>query len=135
MDDPSGGDFSKSWISLQLQLRTLLEEAGGDNAMTLLDTLCKLRKSERGRVLGALNRVIDQIVATERPDPTADDEALQRFEDELYRDLLSALNPAHPPRPARAGLEVLRGGKTHQINSRVVSLDEARARRGKQLLQ
>ena len=37
-----GGDFTKSLLSLQLQLKTLLEGVGGEETATLLDALAQL---------------------------------------------------------------------------------------------
>ena len=49
-DMANSGDnkrFSANFLSLQLQLKTLLEEAGGDDLIPFLDALTGLTRSEQ----------------------------------------------------------------------------------------
>ena len=53
--------FSANLMSLQLQLKTLLEEAGGDDVVSLLDALCRISGSEQKVALKAFVQIIDRI--------------------------------------------------------------------------
>ena len=126
------GKFTKNLFSLQLQLRTMLEEAGGDEAMELLDTLCKLNKGEQRVILKVLNRLVDDVLNKGPRFETEGDLALKRFEDDLYGDLLRAMKDESSS-VKRSKLHVVDGGKRRVPKSvkELVDLQEFRRSRSK----
>ena len=126
------GKFTKNLFSLQLQLRTMLEEAGGDDAMQFLDTLCKLNKSEQRVILKVLNRLVGDILHKGPRFETEGDLALKRFEDDLYGDLLRAMKNESSS-VKRSKLQVVDGGKNVAPKSvkELVDLQEFRRSRTK----
>jgi len=128
----SGGTFSKSFLSLQLQIDTLMEEAGGERAIELLDALATLNPSEQRLALGVFARAVKRIAAGSDRLVTNDDKALKDFEDGLYADIVAALNGATAEAPRGKLIEVIDGGKTEtpkpsRSSERTpISLDEAR---------
>jgi len=129
MVDKRRGDFSRSLFSLQLQIKTLLEEAGGDPAISLLDSLCKLNKSEQKIALGIFNRCIERISSGDTRLCTQQDKELKDFEDGLYRDILESIGNAALPIEKTHKFEVLDGGKLKAKSETLIDLDEARAKR------
>jgi hypothetical protein len=123
MKKSQGGEFSKSLLSLQLQMQTLLENAGGDQAANLLDELSEFHPSERAKLLPALGRVLRKLAQSQARFPTDGDLALKSFEDQLFGELFSALTSEKPSR-----LAVLDGGK--KVNTRkAVALKKCSAER------
>ncbi len=108
------GHFASNFFSLQLQLKTLLEDAGGEEVVRFLDSLCKLQKSEQKIVLNMFSRTIDRFIGNDDVRLSSnDDRMLKNFEETLYRDILDSMRSA-------AGIEdktekkfsVLDGGRT-----------------------
>jgi hypothetical protein len=133
MSQKRDGNISASLFSLQLQLKTLLEEAGGDDALELLDTLSTLNISEQKIALKLFNRVLAKLIASELRLTTAEDRVLKEFEDGLYRDILDtmreAANCSETPLPERR-LEVLPGGKLEdRVEKNPIDLNAARKSR------
>lgn len=133
--ESNGGSnrFSANFISLQLQLKTLLEEAGGDELMPFLDALGTMNRSEQKTILKLLTRTIEKVVATTPRLATDGDLALKEFEDSLYADLAHALETGeskHPTRPRK--IEVLSGGKAAQEPEKT-PIDLAAARKRKRI--
>ncbi|MCB0318552.1 MAG: hypothetical protein KDD56_07330, partial [Bdellovibrionales bacterium] len=127
------GNFTKNLFSLQLQLKTLLEDAGGEEAIELLDTLCKLNKSEQGILLKVINRLLSKVLNNGPRFETDGDLALKKFEDDLYQDLVSALTQGTASeKPKR--FEVLNGGKnsTEPNKPQLIELNKFRTSRSKQ---
>lgn len=123
--DNNDAAFSASLLSLQLQLRTLFEDAGGDHAMELLDSLCKLNRVEQVKVLQSFSAVIGKILSGSVRLASAEDQHLKEFEDNLYKQLLEAFEaPSAPTEPPK--LEVIPGGKNITAERRVVSFDAHR---------
>ena len=117
MDNNGGNNrFSSNFLSLQLQLKTLLEEAGGDELIPFLDALGSLHRSEQKIVLKMLARTIKKLIETTPRFPTDGDLALKQFEDTLYQDLVEAINCGDAAAASRKRIEVLPGGK-HAENS------------------
>lgn len=110
-----GGDFTKSLLSLQLQLKTLLEGVGGESTATLLDAVAQLHESERERIIPILSRVISRVVKGDKRLMTDHDKYLKDFEDSLFDSISSALghsaNDDEAPRDTDYKLEVVPGGK------------------------
>ena len=112
-----GGDFTKSLLSLQLQLKTLLEGVGGEDTAALLDSLAHLNKSERAVVVPLLAKVIKRIVDGEqRLIESREEQELKDFEDSLFESVLSAFgNTANDEDVAKdtdRKLAVVPGGKS-----------------------
>ena len=104
--DKQRGIFSSNYMSLQLQLRTLLQDCGGEGAACLLDSLCCLTPSEQALALKLFSGVIDRILAGEIRLKTAADCTMKEIEENLYSDLVRSIES-----PAPGKLEVIRGGK------------------------
>ncbi|NDC36659.1 MAG: hypothetical protein EBZ48_01255 [Proteobacteria bacterium] len=133
MDTPgSKSRFSANFLSLQLQLKTLLEESGGDELMPFLDALSTLNRSEQKILLKLLARTIEKVVATTPRFETAGDLALKNFEDALYHDIANALDFGHLKEVPCKRIEVLEGGKEIPSN-RKAPIDLATARKRKRL--
>ena len=107
------GKISSNLFSLQLQLKTILEEAGGDNALSFLDSLSHLNPSEQEVVLKMFTRLTDEIASGDKRLFTDGDLALKKFEEGLYREILDAMRDAakRPSESMNRKLEVLDGGK------------------------
>ena len=91
MNWSQGGDFTKSLLSLQLQLQTLLEGVGGDETAGLLDALAKMSDTERSIVIPELTKVINRIVSTGKRVQSEQDLEMQDFENSLFESVLSAM--------------------------------------------
>ena len=111
--DTSGSKsrFSANFLSLQLQLKTLLEESGGDELLPFLDALSSLNRSEQKLLLKMLARTIEKVVASTPRFATDGDLALKNFEDALYDDIAEALDCGHIKDVREKRIEVLEGGK------------------------
>ena len=114
MNWSQGGDFTKSLLSLQLQLQTLLEGVGGDETAGLLDVLAKLNDSERAVIIPILTRVINRLMESGSRIQSQEDLQMQDFENSLYESVLSAMGDSSPEGAADSGqkkLAVVKGGK------------------------
>jgi len=111
-----GGDFTKSLLSLQLQLKTLLEGVGGEDTASLLDSLAHLSKSERAVIIPLLAKVIKRIASGEQRLMSEEDQELKDFEDSLFDSVLEAFgntaNEADLVKEREHKLAVVPGGKT-----------------------
>jgi hypothetical protein len=116
MNWSQGGDFTKSLMSLQLQLQTLMEGVGGDHTASLLDNLARLSDSERAAIIPLISKVIAQVANGDKRLLSAKDEELKDFEDSLYESVLAALgngsNTVEPARELNPKLAVVSGGKS-----------------------
>ena len=132
MSEKSGGNFSSSLLSLQLQLKTLLEGAGGDAALKFLDTLSALNQSEQKLALSIFTKVIEQIKNGEQRLCTKEDKVLHDFEENLYKDILSSMREA-ANEGERHTIEVIDGGRSRACNGKnsgtKTPIDLAEARR------
>jgi len=122
------GTFSANFFSLQLQLKTLLEDCGGDGALQLLDSLADLNESEKPVVLGVFSRVLKRLLNGEKRITTSTDAERKEFEDGLYREIMAALHEAtHPEGTGK--LSVIRGGKPPPGANTPIDLGAARKAR------
>ncbi|MBX7145194.1 MAG: hypothetical protein K1X79_12135 [Oligoflexia bacterium] len=130
MSDSSGKTFSNSLMSLQLQLKTLLEGVGGERAVEFLDNLSELNPSEQKIALNKFIKVLEQIKnGTERL-CTAEDQALRDFENNLYKDILGSMREAaNGGSITRRRIEVIDGGKNRDLRKGPINLAEARKNR------
>ena len=111
MSDSQEGNFSANLLSLQLQLKTLLDGAGGDSTIKFLDLLSTLNPSEQKLALAAFSAVLDKIRSGQERLFTEEDRNLKEFEDSLYREILGSMRDvANNSEPKR--IEVLDGGKS-----------------------
>ena len=125
MSNTHDGPISLSLISLQAQVKTLLEEAGGNEVVELLDALCKIRPSEQKAVLKMFTRLIDKV-ANGDIRLSEDQSELEAFEESLYQDLLVSIQSLDKEK-SPLKLEVLEGGKSND-NTVVNIADLRRAR-------
>ena len=111
-----GGDFTKSLLSLQLQLKTLLEGVGGDDTASLLDALGQLSDSERKLVVPLISKVIKRIASGDQRVISDEDKDMKEFEDSLFDSVLEAFgntaNEADLVKEPDHKLAVVPGGKT-----------------------
>lgn len=120
MNWSQGGDFTKSLMSLQLQLQTLLEGVGGDETAGLLDALAKMSDTERSLVIPELTKVINRVVDGSNRVQSQEDIQMQDFENSLFESVLSAMGDASAEpnsitveKPAKK-LAVFSGGKSSE---------------------
>jgi hypothetical protein len=121
MNWSNGGDFTKSLLSLQMQLQTLLEGVGGQETAGLLDGLAQLSETERSVVIPKLTKKINEIVKSDKRLISDKDREMKEFEDTLFEGVMEALT--HEPRvkPTTAEtapkLAVVPGGKGNGGNT------------------
>jgi len=116
MNWSNGGDFTKSLLSLQMQLQTLLEGVGGAETAGLLDGLAQLSEAERSVVIPRLTRTIQEITKSDKRLMSEKDKEMKEFEDSLFEGVMEALNhePTEKAATPNVGpkLAVLSGGKS-----------------------
>lgn len=116
MNWSNGGDFTKSLLSLQMQLHTLLEGVGGEETAGLLDGLAKLSETERSLVVPRLTQTINQIAKSDRRLMSDKDRELKHFEDSLFDGVMEALKLEPQAKTTETEkspkLAVVAGGKT-----------------------
>lgn len=140
------GAFSTGLMSLQVQLKGLLEGAGGDNAVELLDTLSTLSSSEQKIALEIFTRVLDRVGAQDERFLSESDKEMKELEDLLFDDIMHAMADAagneSQPIPAAATkkkLSVVDGGKSSssfnvrkiEVSSTVTPIDFEKARKNR----
>lgn len=109
------GEFTLGLKSLELQLQTLLSNAGGEKATKLLDIMCKLKNSEQELILAMFSKVVKEIIAGDtRLDEMAYGD-LKNFEESLYQDIIAeiektSLTKEEMTRRRVSKLQVLQGG-------------------------
>jgi hypothetical protein len=118
MNWSQGGEFTKSLLSLQLQLQTILEGVGGEEAAGLMDALAKLSNTERATVIPMLTRIIARLVTEHDRVLGKEEQELKEFENALFESVLSAVQGnggsdvvALNEDEGRSKLAVLPGGK------------------------
>lgn len=88
------GNFSRELFSLKIQVDTLLEGAGGEQAASLLDALSEINASEQQVAIGIFRKALKRLQEGEVRLSRLSDEMLQEFEDTLYEDLVDSLRKA-----------------------------------------
>jgi len=126
MDIQNSGRFTKNFFSLQLQLKTLLEESGGENLISFLDDLSDLEKAEQKIVLKIFSRAVQKLKKEDRKVILSNNEkALKEFEEVLYHELLGSIEKAADNTPMK--LSVLNGGHSRQSKEdNVIDFSKAR---------
>ena len=121
MNWSNGGDFTKSLLSLQMQLQTLLEGVGGEETAGLLDGLAQLSEAERSLVIPRLTRTIKEIAKQDKRLMSDRDRELKDFEDSLFDGVMEALKhePGVKTLQSETGpkLAVVPGGKSKSDHS------------------
>ena len=130
MERPTPGQFSQSFLSLQLQLRTLLEGSGGNASIEFLDSLSKLGKLEQDVVLSVFQKVIERIASGSQRVFTEEDKIAKDFEDNLYKDIMTAMSEAASVKNLNGKrLEVLQGGQKKKDKKAPIDLSKVRKSR------
>ena len=116
MNWSQGGDFTKSLLSLQLQLQTLLEGVGGDETAGLLDSLAKLTDSERALIIPILTKALGKILEGQLRLKSTEDLKLAEFEDNLFESVIAAMKGENTDQTkagdkAQKNFAVVAGGK------------------------
>lgn len=115
MNRSKGGEFTRNFLSLQLQLQTLMEGVGGDGTASLLDSLAQLSDYERKKIIPLLSRVVSGIAKSDKRIFSDEDRSLKDFEDALYDSIIGSLghsaNNDEVIASGRRSLEVVPGGK------------------------
>lgn len=120
-NEEHGGYFSRNLLSLQIQLQTLLDGAGGSKALELLDSLSSCNESERDIVLSLFGRALKRLQEANIRFSSLRDEQLEEFENVLYEELVEGMTIYSEggrelsPQNVRS-LSVLAGGKSKQIS-------------------
>lgn len=129
MDKKQEGSFSLGLRSLQLQLQTLLEEAGGEQAAVLLDALTQLSAEEQTIALKIFSAVVERISGGDERLASAGNAALKEFEESLYQDILAEFKH----KGQKPQLEVITGGKRAgfgpPLKRTLIDLSKARVNR------
>lgn len=131
------GLFTQSLLSLQLQVETILDGAGGEDAVALLDSLSELSRSERQIALRIFDRVVRRLLETNKEARvlSAKDIDEKEFEESLYEELLHSLKAAANDSPT-VSLELVPSKKREKKKARqLIDLQaEREARKQKELL-
>ncbi len=130
MGNTKDKQFSSNLLALQLQVKTLLEESGGDRVVALLDALCGLSPEEQRIVLRLFVSVTKQVERGEIRLEGQQDEELKRFENGLYRDLLHAFQHE---KKGRAKLELVEGRK-NQPRTKAAVIDMSKYRQQRSMI-
>ena len=110
MSDSIKGTFSLTLASLQLQLRTLLENSGGSDATNLLDALGELNTAEQKIALNIFAKITKRISGGNIRLSNATTEKQKELEDALYEDIMAVLTGTTAPQKDNK-FSILEGGK------------------------
>jgi len=125
-------NFSANFFSLQLQLNSLLEDAGGEAALTFLDKLSSLHKSEQKIMMRIFENTVDRVRNGDIRLETEEDLVLQNFEKNLYNDIVYAMQTARVlPEPMK--LAVVDGGKSPAQKPQSAPINLAERRHSRKL--
>ncbi len=130
MSNKYEGHISAALLSLELQIKTLLEGAGGDDALSFLDALSELNQSEQKLALDVFTKIVKNIKSGEQRLVTEGDLARNGFEETLYSEIINSMREAAL---AEAGkkLSVVNGGKAKPeiVHKTPISLCDVRKAR------
>lgn len=124
------GHISAALLSLELQIKTLLEGAGGEDALALLDAVSELNQSEQKLALGVFTKIVNNIKNGEQRLLTEGDLARKSFEETLYSEIINSMREAALAEASKK-LSVVNGGKARAevMPKAPISLCEARKAR------
>ena len=108
MNNSEKNSFSNNFTSLQMQLKTLFEDAGGNDTLRFLDLISQLGEEEKRLVLAHFSNVIAKILAGNLRLTTQSDIEKSEFENALYADLIDAIQN---PQQLEFKLELIHGKK------------------------
>lgn len=121
MDKQFNGTFSLGLSSLQFQVKSLFDEAGGEKACQLLDILSSLNQEAREKALGLFIELAGKLRDYQHSLPSLASNGSRDFETRLYNTLIADLN-------ATPHLALVSGGRA---NKQLIDLGKARAKRSK----
>jgi hypothetical protein len=127
----SKGSFKDSVLSIELQLKALFEEVGGEAALNFLNCLGRLNRSEQERILKVFQSVTERVERGNLRLETAEDRTRKEFEDALYEDIVRSFgsNALKPEPLSRRRLTVVEKEPPASDQSAPISLDKVRAQR------
>jgi hypothetical protein len=114
MSKEFSGTFTANLFSLQMQLKSLFDEAGGESSIKLLDKLARLSPTEQKLALSLFQKVIERVLSGELRVASERDKFMKELEDTLYSDILDSMKEASgdiPKANPSRRLEVVDGGK------------------------
>lgn len=109
-----GTVFSVGWSCLKLQMESLFDEAGGAEALQLLDLLAEMPESEKRAALTAFGRVAKQLSERPAPDRKDDDCDTEDLGESIYRDIMKELRSEFAPAERKRSLQLMEGGKAKE---------------------
>ena len=113
MANNGSGRFSKNLLSVKLQIQSLFEDVGGDNAIALLDSLCALTATEQKVALKVMKRVIDRLAQEEPRLLSPNEQRMQDLEDFIVSDIVRELSGETDSTEKSSKLSLVPGGKLH----------------------
>lgn len=130
MADEIKGQFSLSFLTLQAQIKTLMEDAGGEKLIALLDALASLNATQQAVIIDAFTHSVNEIIAgnieLDLPDPENTDQLV----DSLCDDITTAISDMRRKASKKGKFEVLDGGKSEpKPAGSVVTISELRRAR------
>lgn len=119
MSKDISGIFTANLFSLQIQLKSLFDEAGGESSIKLLDKLSRLSATEQKLALSLFQKVIERVLSGELRVASQRDQFMKELEDTLYSDILHSMKEASGDTPnstpsSQRKLEILDGGKPNE---------------------
>ena len=133
MSKEFSGTFTANLFSLQIQLKSLFDEAGGESSIKLLDKLARLSPTEQKLALTLFQKVIERVLSGELRVASERDKFMKELEDTLYSDILDSMKEASGDTPRRSvaaapsrKLEILDGGKAEERKEKTIDLKKAR---------
>lgn len=137
MSKDISGTFTANLFSLQIQLKSLFDEAGGESSIKLLDKLSRLSPTEQKLALTLFQKVIERVLSGELRVASQRDQFMKELEDTLYSDILHSMKEASGDTPRsipNRKLEILAGGKTAERkiterSNKTIDLKKAREAR------
>ncbi len=136
MSKDIAGSFTANLFSLQIQLKSLFDDAGGESSVKLLDKLSRLSPTEQKLALALFQKVIERVLSGELRVQSQRDQFMKELEDTLYSDILDSMKEAsgdiplnRAPRSRRSEnsrLAVVDGGKNGEAKEKTIDLKKAR---------
>lgn len=130
MSKDTSSTFTNNLVSLQLQLKSLFDDAGGEGSVHFLDALSQLSPTEQSLALQMFRKVIDRIKNGELRVSSRQEDFMKELEDTLYSDIVHSMKEASGDAPSTRRLEVLDGGRKRRLPSKEpIDLKKARETR------
>jgi hypothetical protein len=125
----SKGPVSFGLVSLQLQIKMLLEDCGGSAACELLDLVSDIPQADvRAEMMQIFTSVVQRFIDEGYFPEALEHRMGQNIEEQLYRDILLMLHGKDIESKERP-FALLKGGKANAKKETVVDLDSRRNRR------